>query len=381
MRTSRAAARKLQDEDFAASDDEFDEMNPTSSPAAQRARKSAQTSKGSKKQPMERKEIQRRYRERLKQQHESSNGVAGEIVTEGAELSIEYQALKAQNEALQMCLAYADELITVLTRCQLHHPRFPSHDVAGTVFSIMWEGRECPEQLVKAYAALPFSIIAEREANDFSGIMDVSVGEWEVCVSTREKVENRLNMAFKTRMRFVQYISQEKPHLHLQMMAWGTQPSADSPLGGSAHCALQAVAAKMNLTFQQKEEIRSAWLEYCEAAKNFNFHLQQLTSSTRGMEGLSLGIGQNSQTIETMEQIWDSSRISISKYAQDMLSLAKGASSIAGAPQSLAIAYGRLAQAVVFSLNAIERAKLFMGTRPYQPDHVQLCKLILEPQE
>lgn len=146
------AATLLEDEDYTAlvSEDQMG-IRPSSSPSAQRPPKYAKTSKRTGKQPLERKEIQRRYRERLKQQCETANGMADEIASQCAQLSKEYQALKSHAEALQICLAYADELAAVLARCQLNHPTgsFPNYNVVQTVFSIMREGKVCPKSLIK----------------------------------------------------------------------------------------------------------------------------------------------------------------------------------------------------------------------------------------
>lgn len=154
-------------------------------------------------------------------------------------------------------------------------------------------------------------------------------------------------------------------------------PKGDSkPLGDSAQNALRMVAANMNLTPQQKEELRLAWLEYCEAANRFQFRLKQFATSS-GIEASLLDKDQNAQINDVVEKPEDAAAsISISSYAQRMLALRRSTSNVSDAPQSLAIAYGKLAKAVVFSLTAIQKAKLFVGTRPYQPDHVQLCRLI-----
>ena len=120
-----------------------------SSPPEERRPKKASRGKKGTGQPLERKEIQRRYRERLKQQLDSANGGFRDLATEYATLSREYQALQNENEALQNCLAYADAVAAVLSRCRLDRPIFSHPDVGAAVFSAMWEGKACPEPLIR----------------------------------------------------------------------------------------------------------------------------------------------------------------------------------------------------------------------------------------
>jgi hypothetical protein len=182
--------------------------------------------KSTKKRPLPRKEIQRRYRERQKLKKQIELGSAIQVDDEVALLVEENIKLQEERLALLAGLNQANMITEFLENCRLsnaaanasasastevHFPFSPNNpnEIADALFSNALHGYEPSEYLIHKYAELPPSLLVERDRSHFPLVLDTMMAEWYSTYSTRDETTIKLKRLFDTRVRIA--IKQNSP--------------------------------------------------------------------------------------------------------------------------------------------------------------------------
>ena len=160
-------------------------------------------------------------------------------------------------------------------------------------------------------------------------------------------------------------------------MSTAIQPPPGSELGDLATKNLKRISTEIILSGQQLEAIREAWLEYVHSIEALNFDVQmaQITIKDTSQSSANQGTPALSKAVQLALQAAVPGVQQ--KQAQEFLNLSDTVTTLFQSSRRMSISYTRLAAAVLSTLDVIQLAKLFRGCRPYFPDHVQLCKIIL----
>jgi hypothetical protein len=359
----------------------IDEASPTTTDLNNKA------VKGGKKRPLLRKEIQRRYRERMKLRQQVESATQLESDEEVALLVAENKKMEDERQALLAALHQAHLMTELLESSRLStaaatasaSEKIPfnphnTNEVADALFSNSLHGYEPSEYLVHKYAQLPFGLLIDRDKHHFNHLLDTLLAEWYSSWTCRDGITMKLHKLFNTRRRIATIIAEESPGMHKSIMQSALQPAPGSALGDLAAQALKRAARDIKSSDQQIDAIQNAWLEYTYAIETLNFDVElaklSVSNVLQAEQRTSPSIiGATKSTAEAANQ---------HQKAQDFLNLSTSVSTLSQSSSRMSVAYTRLAGVVLSSLDVIQIAKLFRGCRPYFPNHVQLCKLIIE---
>ncbi len=209
---SESSQETFSDDDYSLSDSPVDtspitsELNMKSTKGQAKDNPEAARVPGTKKRPLLRKEIQRRYRERQKLKRELESGSATQIDGEMALLVAENSKLQETRLALLASLHQANIITEFLESCRLSNtaafPFSPNNpiEVADALFNNALFGYEPSEYLIRTYADLPPSLLIERDKNNFPMVLDTLMAEWYSTYSTRDEVTVKLQHVFNTRV-------------------------------------------------------------------------------------------------------------------------------------------------------------------------------------
>ncbi len=195
-------------------------------------------------------------------------------------------------------------------------------------------------------------------------------------------------------------IAEKNPKKHKELMANTMQPGPGSALGDLAAQSLRRVSQEINLTGQQVESIRKAWCEYAYAIESLNFDVQMarvtidsLQNSNQQEQPLTTAAaaaasrennnnasGSNTVAVASPSSntVTSSSGGSHQQQSKEFLTLSDSVATLSQSSRRMSVAYTRLAAAVLSTFDVIQLAKLFRGCRPFFPNQVALCKLIVD---
>lgn len=336
---------------------------------------------GSKKKYVYRRDVQRRYRERLKQKRQVTEVGLERTRRSIALVTSSNRSLREIQNALELLNDDGCRLLSILSVAQAQQvvsaanmPPPDPFDAADYFIQLAFSGETTTfdEMLMKKYTSFPLSIL-QRKEQDFMNRLQGLMNEWTVCLSSRDRLEKCMASALMYRRRAAVFLSMYAPESHIALMK-NIQPARgnDNGIGDAAYQLLVSVVDGLDLSPKQVSEIERARREYQQAVACVR------TEMALAQLALCMTPGATPPAEHELRAPSGGVPGVMSTRAQGLLACRESAVILDRVPYKLVHAYARLANAVLTPLSTVQNAKLILECRPYLPDHVQLCEIVCE---
>jgi hypothetical protein len=330
----------------------------------------------SKKKYTYRKEVQRSYRQRVKSKKADIEAAVEGTAKELEALAASNRYLQDNQQALELLNIEGAHLSNSLRNMQAKSdlakqlgkaPATDPDQIANNLLeSAFSESNEYEDEQIQYYMTLPAPILIKTEAL-FIQRLDSLMGEWNVCLSSREKIELRLAKALGIRIRVALLFPLLNPEAHLQLLEHKVQPQPGTSSGEAAREMLSSVLEDLQLEPEQKAAMINALRDYREGVACLRAEM--------AMAQLKLCVGPGA-----MGPFPDPEKGTMpglmSTRAETSISTSESASILGQMPYRMVRLYTELAAAVLEPLSAVQNAKLLLGCRPALPDYLVLCDLV-----
>ncbi|KAH7623981.1 hypothetical protein Ndes2526B_g01234 [Nannochloris sp. 'desiccata'] len=323
-----------------------------------------------------RKEVQRSYRQRVKNKKADVETALEETKRQWDAVAASNRYLQENEHALELLNIEGAHLLNTLTNVQAQRAlaknitALPADDPIQVVDSLLDTcfsgGKMLIEDQINLYASLPRTVLMKIEA-DFINRVDSLMAEWNVCYSSREKIERRLLNALQTRIRVALAFPLLNPEAHLNLLNDRVQPVSGTASSGAAKKLLLSVIEGLQLESKHKAVMINALKDYQGgvACLRAEMAMAQLA--------LCVGPGAMGPFPDPEKGIVPGQ---MATRAERSISTSKSASILKQMPYRMVYQYVQLAAAVIEPLSGVQYAKLLLGCRPHLPDYIQLVELI-----
>lgn len=336
---------------------------------------------GSKKKYVYRRDVQRRYRERLKQKRQVTEVGLEQTQRNIALVTSSNVSLREIHNALKLLDDDGCRLLSILSAAQAQqvlggpNSRLASEDPFDTAdyfFQVAFSGNttDFDDMLMKKYTSFPLHILRKKE-QDFLDRLQGLMSDWAVCLSGRDRLEKSMASALLYRRRVAVFLSLYAPESHIALIK-NVQPPPGNGIGDVAYQLLVSVVDGLDLSPEQINDINMALVEYRQAVS--------CVRTEMALAQLALCMTPGAVPPVEHELMGPSGGVPgvMCTRAQGFLASKESAVILRRVPYKLVHAYARLANAVLTPLSTVQNAKLILECKPYLPDHVQLCEIVNE---
>lgn len=324
----------------------------------------------------DRKEIQRRHRERVKQAKEQTEQQLSDLRHEAEQLRAENTSLEFTHSALTLLDQYSEELLTVCKSCQASRDRNPVAEAnvikeLESFVSRSLEKDEFPPEswFREVYLKFPPSVLLAMERSYFNSV-DRLMTTWRASPSSRESIEKKLILWSSARRRIGLMMLEMRPEIHEKIMS-NVLPSISTIIPSNQTIAM---VDSLEISKEQAQAMLPAWLKFNEQMQS----LQSQSDEARRLlfDAASQASASRQIVANTEMAFLDSCQ---QKQATRLLNTTQATLFLAAFQKKLMAAYGILAIQICGELTAVQHAKLLLHCDPCLPDYLQICTYLVEP--
>lgn len=314
-----------------------------------------------KKKHVYRREVQAKYRAKLKNQRSELEAAVDNARLQAVALEEANSHLRNVANALEATIAgpvthYTNVLVAAARRSISPAPPHLSLPSINECIDWVFSGNVVVKEAdVHAYVSQPESVLVALE-REFLSRLSSLYSAWVAGTGSRDDLERRMQGALMTRL----HVSKELPKIpdkHL-VLTKALPPPPGSPAGDAAQRALAALIPELSLTSNQRLAMADALREYQASVEALQAEASMAMVTLRG------GAAGEAAAAEPLGH--KARRILTTAEAMEVLDLL---------PQRMLRAYSHLASAALSPLTCVQAVRLLLGCRPWLPDHVQVAKL------